>query len=36
MPNKSHFSLFAIKNFVLNKKKTHVHSIYIDGLKFVR
>ena len=32
---KSHFTIFAIQNFVQNTKK-HVDSIYVVGIMFVR
>ena len=35
IPKKSHFTIFAIQNFVRNTKK-HVNSIYIFGIMFAR
>ena len=36
MPKKSHFTNFAISNFLQNKKKTHVNYMYIVGIMLVR
>ena len=36
MPKKSNFTIFTIQNFKQSMKKTHVNSIYIVGIMFLR